>query len=201
MNSLFGTEPQYGDGAFKYGEIFGHFVWDTRDKSRLPLRGQYLQLSGSYFPVMLDNRHHFADGMLDLRVYLPLHPSMTLALRGMGRKIWGYFPFFHAAYIGGKSTLRGFSRERFAGDAAVLATAELRALLGSVRLFFPGEWGLTAFTDAGRVFNGDESSRQLHTGAGGGAWVAVLDRRLALNLQVAFSRERVAFYAKTGFTF
>ncbi|MBN1448143.1 MAG: BamA/TamA family outer membrane protein [Bacteroidetes bacterium] len=200
-SSLFRQNPQYGDGPMKYGEIFGSISWDTRDRAWLPLQGTFLQLSGRYYPVILDNRAHFADAMLDLRAYLPLSSSFTLALRSMGRKLWGGYPFFHAAYLGGKSTLRGFSRERFAGDAALLCSAELRAVLGTVRLLFPGEWGLTAFVDAGRVFHQDELSRLLHTGAGGGAWIAILKRRLALNLQVALSSERVAFYVKTGFTF
>lgn len=200
-NTLLRKEDLYGENRFEYGEIFGDIIWDRRDNARIPMRGSFIRLSGMYFPVMLTNRHHFADGMLDLRAYLPMSDDVTLALRGMGRNIWGRYPFFHAAYLGGKYALRGYTRERFAGDAAVLGSVELRASCGGLRIFLPGEWGITAFTDAGRVFVEGEHSRRIHAGVGGGLWIAALNRRLALNVQAALSRERLAFYVGTGFSF
>jgi len=200
-NSLLRNEQPYGTGVFKYGEIFGDIIWDRRDNARVPMRGSYARLSGMYFPVMLTNRHHFADGTIDLRAYLPFSERITLALHGMGRKIWGRYPFFHAAYLGGKYALRGFTRERFAGDAAMFGSAELRVSCGRMLLFLPGEWGCTAFADAGRVFTAGEESQRVHAGFGGGLWIAAISRRLALSVQAAHSHERLAFYVSTGFTF
>ncbi len=193
--------PQYGEGAFRYAELFGTITYDTRDHRRLPLRGFYAELRGQYFPVLLENGSHFADGSLDLRAYLSLHTQLTLALRTRLQHIWGRYPFYHAATIGGSGTLRGFNRERFAGDAAVLAMAELRGSLGRIRVIFPGEWGLLAFGDAGRVFLAGEESRTIHTSFGGGIWGGFADKRLTFSLHTALSRERLAFSLATGFTF
>ena len=165
------------------------------------MRGLYCTLAGTYFPVMLDNKNRFADGMVDLRAYFPVLPDLTFALRAMGRNLWGNYPFYHAAYLGGKTSLRGFSRERFAGDAALLGSAELRAAVGPVRIFFPGEWGVLAFYDAGRVFLQGEQSSTVHSSWGGGLWLGLIEKRLALSVQAANSTERLALYLKTGFTF
>jgi len=201
QNSAFALSPVYGAGDLKYGEIFGSIVWDTRDHQLLPMRGAYCTLTGRYFPVVLDNTSHFADGLLDLRAYLPLHPDVTLALRARGQNIWGRHPFYHAAYLGGKDDLRGFSRERFAGDASLLGGGELRIALGSVNLFVPGEWGLLAFGDAGRIFYLGEESDNLHSGWGGGFWAGFLDKRIALSALFALTEERLGLYLNTGFTF
>lgn len=200
-NSAFAQDPVYGDGSFKYGEIFGTIIWDTRDHHLLPMRGVLWSLTGRYFPVALENKHHFADGLLDLRGYLPLHDQLTLALRVRGQNIWGRYPFFHAAYLGGKDDLRGFSRERFAGNTSCLGSGELRYEVGPLQLFLPGTWGLLGFADAGRVFLDGEQSSTLHSAWGGGLWGGFLDKRLSLSALAAKSGERLALYMAAGFTF
>ncbi|MDT8322612.1 MAG: BamA/TamA family outer membrane protein, partial [Bacteroidota bacterium] len=180
---------------------FGTLEYDTREHPRLPMHGFLAALHASYYPIMLDNRRHFADGRLDLRAYLDLRDGLTLALRTRVQKIWGRYPFYQAATLGGSTVLRGYNRERFAGDASALGTCELRLRVGSVRLLFPGTWGVLAFADAGRVYYAGERSRTLHTSFGGGIWGGFADRRLTFSAQAALSSERLALSLNTGFTF
>jgi hypothetical protein len=199
--SYLAAHPQYGTGGFRYAEIFGILAYDTREHPRLPMRGVYASLRGSYHPVMLDNRRQFADGCVDLRAYLAIHDGLTLAVRTRVQKIWGRYPFYHAATLGGAALLRGFNRERFAGDASALGSAELRLRVSDIRLIFPGSWGVLAFTDAGRVFLAGERSQTLHMSFGTGIWGGFADRRLTFSAQAALSPERLALSISTGFAF
>ena len=66
----------------------------------------------------------------------------TLALRAGGKKVWGRFPFFESAFIGGAATVRGLREQRYAGDAALYGNAELRVRLGRFFVALPGDFGV-----------------------------------------------------------
>src|SRR5439155_902724 len=105
---------------------------------------------------------------------LPFQP--TLALRVAGKRVWGAYPFHEAAYIGGATTVRGFSEHRFAGDGAVYGNAELRLRLANIFVLLPEELGVFGLADAGRVYLAGETSDRWHAAVGGGLWVAFLSR-------------------------
>ncbi len=91
-----------------------------------------MQAAGSYYPSAWDvDSGAFGEVHGQVAVYLtasmPLEP--TLALRVGGKKVWGAFPFQEAAFIGGRSTVRGFQEQRFAGDGSLYGNAELRLYL------------------------------------------------------------------------
>lgn len=96
-------------------------------------------------------------------------------MRAGGGRVWGRYLFHEAAFLGGFSTVRGLPAQRYAGDAALYGNAELR-------LRPAGFLGVFALVDTGRVFLEGESSRRWHTGLGGGAWVAFLDKTFALTV-------------------
>jgi outer membrane protein assembly factor BamA len=107
----------------------------------------------------------------------------TLALQAGGKRVFtkeGRIPFFEAAYLGSSNTLRGFQPHRFAGDASVYGTAELRLHLTNLFLFVPGKQGVFGFTDWGRVYLQDEvvptGARAWHRTYGGGIWLSFLGR-------------------------
>ena len=92
--------------------------------------------------------------------------------------MFGTFPFQEAAYLGGRTTVRGLDTNRFAGDASVFANGELRVTLGKATAWlFRAEYGLFFFGDVGRVFSDeDEGSDKWHPSGGGGISAATLDR-------------------------
>jgi hemolysin activation/secretion protein len=94
--------------------------------------------------------------------------------------VWGVFPLHEAAFIGGATTLRGFSWNRFAGDASAFGSAELSFPLTRITLLTSGHLGVTGFSDAGRVWLDSESAGDWHTSAGAAVWFNSLGHSLTL---------------------
>lgn len=116
---------------------------------------------------------------------IPLPSKPVIALRGGGKKLYGDFPYFDAAFVGGGSTFRTEHRQRFAGDASMFGSAELRVPLFRIPLIFPTDVGALGFTDAARVYVDGESPGGWHTAAGGGFWIGLVNA--ATNVNVLFT--------------
>jgi hemolysin activation/secretion protein len=118
-----------------------------------------------------------------------------------GKKVWGTYPFYEAAHVGGATTVRGFVEHRFAGDAALYGNVELRLVVTRFFLLLPGELGVFGLGDAGRVYRSGETSDRWHAAAGGGLWFAFLSRANTLSVSGAHSVEGTRVYARAGFAF
>jgi hypothetical protein len=197
LGNLYGTD--------EFGEIGGGvtFRFDSRDRVNAATRGVLFELGGKLYPAVWDvdstfgEVHGLATTYLSARA--PLDP--TLALRIGGRKLWGAFPYFEAAFIGDPSTVRLGRVNRYAGDASAYGTAELRLSLGELQVVLPADVGVFGLADAGRVFLEGESSDEWHTAFGGGVWLAFIDRAYTLSLAAASSEERTGIYLQGGFGF
>jgi hemolysin activation/secretion protein len=109
--------------------------------------------------------------------YLPVARGNTLALRAGGEQVFGDFPVQEAAFLGGGQSLRGYARNRFAGDAAVWGNAELRSGFGRANLGVArGNLGGILLADAGRVYFDGRSEGGWHPVLGGGLYFSMLDR-------------------------
>jgi hemolysin activation/secretion protein len=117
------------------------------------------------------------------------------------KQVWGGYPFFEAAFLGGADDVRGLRSQRYAGDAAVYGSAELRARLGRYFLILPGEFGLFALGDVGRVYLDGESSDVWHTGVGGGVWFAFLGQANTVTASLVRGDDRTALYLRAGFAY
>ena len=129
----------------------------------------------------------------------PLQP--VLALRAGADRVWGRYPFFDAAFIGGSSTVRGWTEQRFAGDASLFGNAELRVFLTKVFLLLPADLGAFGLADGGRVYVAGEHSDAWHTGFGGGLWISFLGRANTFSIAAARSRESSGIYFRSGLLF
>lgn len=156
----------YGTGKISY--LAGQFgiKFDGRDHPAAPLSGYFISLQGSYFPKVFNNQNPFTKAEGDMRAYLHAAP-FTLALRVRGEKIWGTYPFYETAFIGGSRSIRGFASERFAGDASLVGGVELRTKLFDMSLLLPETVYMFLFGESGRVFLKGEDSKLWHTGYGG----------------------------------
>jgi outer membrane protein assembly factor BamA len=198
------TRP-YGVDKFGEAGLGGALRFDSRDHAAAATRGLLFDTAGSFYPAIWDvKRGAFGEVHGDVATYLsatsaPLQP--TLALRAGGKRVWGDYPFFEAAFIGGSSTVRGFRPQRFAGDAAVYGNAELRLSLARVFIILPAEMGVFGLADGGRVYVGGQTSDKWHTAAGGGLWFAFLNRDATLTVAAARSQERTGLYVRAGFVF
>lgn len=197
------TRP-YGLGFRSLLAMGGGVVFDSRDAAVAPSRGVRLSTGALWYPRIFRSNSSFTKAHIDVRGFLPLGNAVIAAHAGAEKVFDSYplaaFPFYHAATIGGMNTVRGFARERFAGDAALFGQLEARIPVARVNLFVPGALGLLFFGDAGRVFLEGENSRRWHSGFGGGVWLNAINK-LVVNLSVAGSTEGVKVYVTSGFGF
>lgn len=167
------TRP-YGSGWFGQLGAEARMSFDTRSRSHSSRAALGLAVGGSVYPAMLDATAPFGtvDGEVVGRARLPTPANPTLAVRLGAKKVWGAMPLHEAAYLGGSGSLRGYGRQRFAGDAVVYGNLELRVPVGTIDLFVPMSYGIVGLADAGRAYYRGESQGGWHTALGGGIWIA-----------------------------
>jgi len=191
-------------GVGHFGMVGGtaHFDWDARD-GQVARHGWRLTATGRVFPAVWDVEDMFGEVHGELAAFLTPRTTFgpTLALRVGGKQVWGDYPFFEAAFLGGAATVRGLREDRYAGDASAYGNAELRVRLGRYFIVLPGDYGVFALADVGRTFLDGESSDVWHTGAGGGIWFAFLDPANTFTVAVARGDDRTALYIRAGFAY
>jgi len=199
QQNLLALGQPYGYGEFKYTGLTSGLEYDTRDIGAYATRGTRIRLDGAWYPGVIDATEG-AFGYLDGSVagYLRLHGPLIGAARIGGRKLWGNFPYFEAATVGGGDTVRGYAQQRFAGDTALYGNAELRRKLFDAYLMLPGELGVFLLGDAGRVYVNGESPGRWHSNWGFGLWGATVNRATTLALSLAFGDEGTRFYFSFG---
>src|SRR5690606_20800599 len=170
---------------------------DTRDLPSYPRSGLFAELRGSAFPAAWDVPAAFGTGEAVAASYLPLSLPLetTLAVRAGARAARGEFPFEQAAFIGGSESLRGYPRQRYAGDAAVYGGVEARTFLTRINFISRGDLGAIVLADAGRVFVDGDSPGGWHAGYGVGVWVGILDRTQAFSLVYAHGEESALYFS------
>jgi hypothetical protein len=122
---------------------------------------------------MMDVTSTFGKATLafDAALQLPIPTTPTLTFRTGGTKLWGDFPFFEAATIGGDHTTQFIDAQRFAGDASLYATSELLVPLTRFKFVIPVRAGVAGVAEAGRVYVDGSSPGGWHSTAGGGIWI------------------------------
>jgi outer membrane translocation and assembly module TamA len=207
-------------GAGRFGEVLvrGGFELDSRGRQtpfsgfrispvtatqvKMPTSGVRAKAEGFYAPSTWDVEKAFGGIEGNLAGYVGGQRAV-LALRVGGEKVWGDYPWFEAADIGGSSSVRGFSNRRFSGDASLYANGELRFWLGTRRTpLLPLRWGLFAFYDTGRVWVKGEDSDTWHYGYGGGLLGQLIGMPMTFNAALAVGDEGdLKFYLKYGYSF
>jgi hypothetical protein len=160
--------------------------YDTRDSIVTAHRGMFHDAFVLLSPGdvgMFTQRYGQAD--LTLRGYVPLHPRVTLAMRGVFDALFGNPPFYELTRfadtyaIGGVSGVRGVPGQRYGGKIKAFGNVEVRTDIVHFRwLDKPLLLSAAAFFDAGRVW-ADGSNRPDLDGSGIGIkWGVGLGPRL-----------------------
>jgi len=197
------SDTLYGAGRFGRLGAEASVVWATRPTSS-GVGGVTISAQGGVWPALWDVESMYGELGAEVRAYVTAPRSWlrpTLALRGGGEKHFGPIPFQDATFLGGRSNLRGFSSERFTGDASLYGGVELRIRFAHFRFMLPGNLGLLGLVDAGRVYVDGESPGGWHTGFGGGLWIDVVDASSTTTLTVTTSSERTTVNLGFGFAF
>ena len=193
----------YGFGRFGQAGLRLGVRHDTRNRPANPQRGVVLDLNGVFFPALWDVKSAFGNltavGAAYFTVPVPAHP--ILALRGGGAKVFGTFPFHEAAFVGGAATVRSLVPDRYAGDAALFGTAELRLPVAHVAFILPLDIGIYGLLDAGRVYVDGGSPGGWHTAVGGGFWVGLVNPANGIRVELTNGEGRNGVLIRTGLTF
>ena len=215
-DKFIGRHPKYHYGTDSFGQVGaqGEILYDTRNNSGYATRGVFVRVAGAVYPGVWDVASAFGSLDGETRAYLtaPVPTNPTLALRAGGKKVWGTFPFHESAFLGGpgltgsgtsNGNLRGFRKNRFAGDTALYGNSELRLVLAKIKLLVPGELGLFGAADAGRVIYAEDpdDADTWHTGVGGGLWLSFLQRRQTLSVAAVQGDDLTGVYLRAGLTF
>ena len=191
------NEPPYGYEDFSWAGLRGGIRWDSRDVEGFASKGGLIEIDGRLNPAILDVDRTYGGvkGSASLNVSLG---RPVVSVKVVGEKVWGDFPYFDGALLGGAASLRGFTKDRFVGDAAVLGSAQLRLPLTDFMFLMPGTLGIHALVDVGLVYLDGETSDDWHAAWGGGIWASFLKPEYTIGVLVAHSDERTAFYLSLG---
>jgi hypothetical protein len=143
-----------------------------------------LDFVGSGYPGFWDahTAYESIEGSAVAYATLPVPTKPVIAVRGGGKKLYGNFPYFDAAFLGGGSSFRTEHRQRFAGDASLYGSTELRVPIAKFPFILPLDVGALGFADAGRVYVDGDSPGGWHTAAGGGFWVGAVNPGMNVNV-------------------
>lgn len=128
----------------------------------------------------------------DMVVYASLNSParwVTVLRLGGGHIFSDELEYFQALTLGANNYLRGFRKNRFSGNGLAYGSLEFRyKLFQSNSYVFPGQMGLVAFNDVGRVWLKGESGRRWHYAYGGGIYYVPYNMVL-ISATIALSRE------------
>ena len=176
-NQLLSQQHPYGFRQFGQTGLVLKLHLDSRPVSDTMKPRFVIDLLGSGYPGIMDvnTPYESVDGFAAAFFTIPFRNKPVLALRAGGKKLWGSFPYFDAAFLGGSETT-GQRKRRYAGDASCteqqscVPIAKFRS--SSVDLgqldSMPGGFGLTGSRPADgirrwRRFSGRATSTRAST--------------------------------------
>lgn len=198
---FFGTLGDvYGSGAFWQGEVVAEAEVDPLAGSMSTPHRIRVTAGGRLVPAVADVTTPFGrlGGTGTFLLASSNDPTLAFAARVGADKVFGAFPWYEAAFIGGQRSLRGWRANRFAGDAALHGSAELRLGLLRPVVVVPARLGVYGFADVGRVYVDGASPRGWRSGVGGGLFLQPLGQPYLLQIGVGFSSESTTYSAALG---
>lgn len=200
--SLLDSLRPYGSSDFGQAGMALQLVVDHRDDPAFTRKGVFAEVEASVYPGLWDVRSTFgrvsAVGLGFVTVALPLRP--VIALRLHGERVLGDFPFHESAFLGGAGSVRNLDHQRYAGDAALDGTAELRLRLARLGFVLPLDLGAFGLYEAGRVYVDGKSPGGWHDAVGGGIWVGLPDPTRSISISYTSGEVRQVFI-RAGLSF
>jgi hemolysin activation/secretion protein len=144
--------------------------------------------------------------MVHTRPFFRYVASLTLAIaleagRAAAQVNPPPLPGTPTATVGGEPSERKLPRERYAGDAPLYGSAELRVPVVDFTLVLPIDIGVYVYGNAGRVFVDRESPDGWHNSRGAGMWIGILNPTTGVGFDLGNNIGRDIVQAKIGFSF
>lgn len=192
--------PLYGDGAFVQAALTTRLELDPLRRADHTPHRLRLRLTGIVYPGLFDTESSTGSISVEGAALLATShdPLVSLLLRGRLHHVRGTFPWFRAAFLGGSDRLRGWYRQRFAGDAALSSGAELRVRVVRSSIVTPMSAGVFVFTDVGRVWLDGRTPGGWKRGVGGGVWARPTGHRYFVQGGLGFGEEATKLVVEIG---
>ncbi|MEO5647875.1 MAG: BamA/TamA family outer membrane protein [Chitinophagaceae bacterium] len=165
-----------------------------------PSSGFAFGIDGGYTKNADMSDRSFVKGGLMIGFYVPVLPSLTLAIKAAGATLEGDAEFYQLPRLGGGSTMRGFRRYRFFGKSAFSNQNELQFNFNMRSCLLNGKVGLLGLLDNGRVWLPGETSDEWHVGVGGGLMIAPFNK-ISITGTYTKSKEEARFNVRIGSLF
>jgi hypothetical protein len=173
---------------------------DTRGDPAFP--GNAILLSagwtGMHFRSLSDQINRYTT---DARGYLRLYRQSVIAARAEYVAADATLPPYERLLLGGSSSVRGFRTGSFDGDRSLVTSVELRVPITSV--LSGAKLGVTAFMDAGKIWNFGQSLDDASWRQGAGGGIFLIAPLIKINLDVAHGLKTgdTRVHLSSGFTF
>jgi outer membrane protein assembly factor BamA len=126
-----------------------------RDSKILTSWGYYINVRAQGYMGLNNYSKSFVQVIPEIAIYKPLNDGRTIVLaeRLGGGITFGKTTFYQSLFLGGHENLEGYRQYRFAGQHSFYNNLELRIKLSDfANYILPGQFGITAFFDIGRVW-------------------------------------------------
>ncbi|WP_233632566.1 BamA/TamA family outer membrane protein [Parapedobacter sp. ISTM3] len=182
--------------------LSANFMKDNRNSKLRPSRGGFFQVKVGAYGGVNDHAKSYMQANAEMAVYAGMaQDAVVISNRIGGGMTFGNPAFYQSQFLGGQGNLRGFRQYRFAGDHSLFNNLELRARVAYVgNYILPGELGMMAFYDIGKVWSDARQSDRIHQGTGGGLYYIAANIAV-LQVVVGHSREGWYPYFGIGFRF
>ncbi len=179
-------------------------VFNNLNKEFLPTRGVSFNTELTSLAGLNDNSKTItkltADMTLNASFSEPTKIIFVLRL-GYGKIFNKNYEYFQALTLGSNNYLRGFTKDRFAGKSILYGSFEARyKLFTSSSYIVPGDVGILAFNEIGKVRIKNETSHKWHDSFGGGFYFSPYNFAI-VSATIAFSGEGSLFNFSVGTKF
>lgn len=189
-------------GLQNFGEVGVNVALhhELTDNPLSPSRRFRLDVDATYYPATWDvtSAYEIVSASVGSFITFPVATEPVLVWRAGGKKVFGDFPFFDAAFLGGYGTVRRMDPDRYAGDAMIYGISELRIPLVNFDFMVPMRAGIIGTAEAGRVYVNSVSPGGWHGVAGGGLWVGFANQSFILSCTVTNEFGRRGVHCQTG---
>ncbi|MXV50622.1 BamA/TamA family outer membrane protein [Pedobacter sp. HMF7647] len=158
-----------------HGGVTFNFTQDRRGNKLLPVSGIYMNFKAAAYKGLNSFSESFVRILPEFSFYQKISRDSVLVLanRTGGGITFGDATFYQSVFLGGQGNLLGYRQFRFAGEQMLYNNLELRLRFGQLANYIlPGEIGMNAFYDIGRVWVKNEDSSKWHQGVGAGLYFA-----------------------------
>ena len=186
-----------------YAGLVMNYTFDNRNNKLLPQSGFFLNLKIQGYAPMVGGTGSFLQVIPELAFYQELgrQSNLVIANRVGGGLTIGKPAFYQSLFLGGHENLLGYRQYRFAGQSMIYNNAEARIRLAQLGGYIvPGQFGIIAFYDAGKVWKKNYNSGIIHQSLGGGLYFAPAQMAV-FQLVAGYSQEGWYPYFTMGFRF